>query len=306
MNRAHPILDPGSPPMTRLRSPATAMAVALTLLTVACTDADRGADLAALAGTSWTLSALPGEAGPAEAAVGATDGAPAQAAAVTRRPVTLHFTPDRVHGNDGCNTYRGRYATEGEVFRLVGALAASKMTCPEPVMARSRAFTDALRRTRSARLDGGRLTLLDAEGRALATLVAQDRGLTGSAWQVTGYHDGGQAVVGVLDGTGLSLEFTVDGVLVGSAGCNAYRTTYEASPDGLALGPVAITKKMCGEPAGIMAQEAAFLAALAQATVVRRDGDRLELRGDGDRVLVVADRRIDGEDAGSGQTAPDR
>jgi len=50
----------------------------------------------------------------------------------------------------------------------------------------------------------------------------------------------------------------------------------------------AATRMMCAQPEGRMAQEAQFLAALASATQVRREADRLELRTASNALAVSA------------------
>jgi len=69
-----------------------------------------------------------------------------------------------------------------------------------------------------------------------------------------------------------------DGLLNGSAGCNDYRSTVEAGPEGLnslAIGPMATTQKLCDE--ALMEQEAAYLARLENAASWRFDAGRLAL-----------------------------
>ncbi|MFN2136193.1 MAG: META domain-containing protein, partial [Candidatus Promineifilaceae bacterium] len=69
-----------------------------------------------------------------------------------------------------------------------------------------------------------------------------------------------------------------DGLLNGSAGCNNYRSTVQAGPEGLnslVIGPAAVTQKACAEP--VMAQEAAYLARLEAAAAWWFDAGRLML-----------------------------
>jgi heat shock protein HslJ len=46
----------------------------------------------------------------------------------------------------------------------------------------------------------------------------------------------------------------------------------------IGIGPLSSTKKACSDPAGVMQQEAQYLAALANAEVFAVDGNALELR----------------------------
>ena len=164
------------------------------------------------------------------------------------------------------------------------------MACPEPLMQQATAFTDTLSQARAARMERNQLDLLDASGVVLASFVPQNRDLSGTAWKVTGYNNGRQAVVSLLDGSTLTMAFATDGNVSGSAGCNTYRAAYSASGDSISIGNVASTRKMCTEPQDVMEQEAAFLKALADASVFRIDGNRLELRSASGSLMVTAAR----------------
>ncbi|WP_396625219.1 META domain-containing protein [Luteitalea sp.] len=222
-----------------------------------------------LDGSSWTLTTLAGHP--------SLHGTP-----------TLRFEGGRVSGNDSCNTYRGTYTGEGTTFR-VGPLVATRMACQGPRMAQAAAFTEALGKARVTRIEDGVLVLADESGAALATFTRQSTSLAGTDWEVTGYNNGRQAVVSVVRDTRLTLAFAADGRVSGEAGCNRFSGTYTAVGDTVAIGTLATTRKMCGEE-GVMAQETAYLAALATATRVRVDGDRLELRT-GDGALAASARR---------------
>lgn len=102
--------------------------------------------------------------------------------------------------------------------------------------------------------------------------------LAGTAWQVTGYNNGRQAVVSVLNGTELTMEFPADGRVAGSAGCNRYTGTFKQDGGTLSFGPAAATRRMCVEPEGILEQEQRFLKALETVATARQEADRLELR----------------------------
>ena len=227
---------------------------------------------ATLDGTAWTLSALPGR------------------QLVPASQVTLQFANGTVQGTDGCNRYHGPYTADAEGFRFSGNIASTMMACPEPLMQQATAFKDALSQARDVRIEGNRLDLLDGGGTVLATLAPQDRGLPGTAWRVTGYNNGRQAVVGLLTGPALTMAFAADKTMSGSAGCNTYRATFSASGEGITIGNVASTRKLCSEPHGVMEQEVAFLKALGDASVFRVDGDQLELRSASGALMVTAAR----------------
>jgi heat shock protein HslJ len=226
---------------------------------------------APLAGSAWLLETLGGQ-------------PPAP-----DTQITLGFEADTLAGSDGCNRYRGSYRTDGDTISVDENIVSTMMACPEPAMQQASAYLAALKQAATFKLEGERLTLLDAAGAPLATFVAQSSELSGTAWVVTGLNNGKQAVVSTLAGTELTLEFA-DGQLGGSAGCNAYTSTYEVAESSLTIGAVAATKKLCAEPAGVMDQEAQFLQALATAATYRVEGDKLEIRTADGALAVSATR----------------
>jgi heat shock protein HslJ len=235
--------------------------------------------------TSWVLAELPGT------------------VLLPGRRATLGLADGRVQGDDGCNRYRGTYTADEAGFRMTGPLLSTKMACPEPVMRQAAAFVRALEQTRSVRREGGRLTLLDDRSAVLAILAAQDQALGDTAWQVTGYNNGRQAVVSVLTGSRLGMTFADDGRLSGSAGCNDFKATYTAAGRDIQIGAVASTRKFCAQPEELMQQEAAFLQALQRASVASIEGELLALRSADGALQVTAVRSRDQAAPGPGAGA---
>ena len=228
---------------------------------IACAASAPGADMTpTLNNTAWTLSGLAGRRLP------------------TGPTPTMQFEGGRVQGSDGCNRYSAPYTAAEGRFQLESPGVSTQMACPEPITRLASDFNAALARARAYRIDGTSLALLDAGGVAVATFAPQATGLGGTAWEVTGYNNGRQAVVSVMTGTRLTMEFMPDGKLRGSAGCNSFVGSYTSSGSNLTIGSVAATRKACLEPEGTMAQEAAFLRALETVATARREADRLELR----------------------------
>lgn len=205
--------------------------------------------------------------------------------------VTMTVVDGRLHGTDGCNRYSAPYASEGESFRLVGEIASTKMACPDQVMNQAAAFTGALTKTRMARIDGGQLVLLDDKGTPLAIFNPHIRDLPGTAWRVSGYNNGREAVVSLLPDTVLTMAFDAEGRLSGTAGCNRYKAVYASEGKRIDIDNIGATRMVCGRPEGMMEQEAAFLRALEKSTQVRIDGDRLELRSDDGALQIHAMRK---------------
>ena len=234
--------------------------LAATCLLAACSAMSSAPEQRALNGTAWVLSSLRGQAPLAESTP------------------TLRFEGGRVSGTDGCNRYIVPHTVTGTTLEVGPKGASTQMACPPPVMKQATAFTSALTQARSYRIAAGKLELLTAEGNVLATFAAQSQSLAGTSWTVTGYNNGKQAVVSVLNGTSLTMSFAGDGKLSGSAGCNRYTATYTSDAEKLTFGPAAATRKMCAKPEGVMEQEQQFLRALETVATARFEGDRLELR----------------------------
>ena len=243
----------------RTRKTLVALAMVVGLILGGCTalpDPVAGT----LADTSWTLVSL--------------DGQPVSAGA----PVTIRFENGRIGGTDGCNSYSTAYTANGAKLNIDKNIVATMMACPEPIMQGAAAYIAALTQAAAYRIDGRQLMLLDARGKALATFTRQSSELGGTSWIVTGYNNGKQAVVSVVIGSQLTADFSVNGQLSGSAGCNNYTAGYKVTGESITIGPAASTRKACADPAGVMEQEAQFLEALESAATYRIEGSQLELR----------------------------
>jgi heat shock protein HslJ len=227
-----------------------------------------------LEGTHWRLIDLPGHALPAGQAP------------------TLQFEGSRASGSDGCNRFAGPYTRSGTDIQLGPGLASIRMACPDHLQKRADAFARVLGDTRRYRIQttstGDRLELLGADGAVIASFTAQSQALPGTRWEVTGIHDGRQAVVSVQIGTRVTLAFDGQGRVSGSAGCNRFTARFEAGPGTVRIEAPAATRMACPEP-GVMAQEQAFLRALEAARAARIEADQLELR-DADGALQVSAR----------------
>jgi heat shock protein HslJ len=239
----------------------TALGVlALVGLFAGCGTMANAVESAPLDGTAWVLTGLPGH------------------TLVPDSSVTLQFSEGRLSGSDGCNRYSGSYSVENSALAVAPNLVSTQMACVPDIDAQARAYIAALTGAKSFRVDGERLELLAADGKASAVLAAQSRSLAGTSWSATGINNGRQAVSSLLNGSSVTMNFGKDGVVSGSAGCNRYTAPYSSDGPGLTIGQAAATRKMCASPEGVMEQEQQFLRALATVATARFEGDRLELR----------------------------
>ena len=192
------------------------------------------------------------------------------------------FEGGTVSGSTGCNRYTGPYTVDGDSLEL-GQIASTMMACPPPADTIERAYVAALGKVAGWRSDGEELVLVDADDVELLRYAAATP--VGS-WQVTGLRRG-DASTSPIAGTDLTARFGADGSLSGSAGCNTYRTSYTTDKRAIEIGPPAVTRKACAEPAGVMEQETAYLALLPTAVSYRLDGNVLELlAADGTRLVT--------------------
>lgn len=83
------------------------------------------------------------------------------------------------------------------------------------------------------------------------------------------------------------IAFRPDGTVTGNAGCNGFRGRGRFGPGSFSMeGPIAATRKICGEP-GVMAQEGAVLDALGRAA-----GFAFDLRTGTLRIMDIRDETL--------------
>jgi heat shock protein HslJ len=116
---------------------------------------------------------------------------------------------------------------------------------------------------------------------ACASAGSQGGGtLTGAVWMLDKLN--GQALV---TGTAISAEFTTDGRVSGTAGCNNYSGQYTVSGSTIQIGtPLASTMMACEQ--AVMDQETAYFQALANAKTFEVKGDQLTLKDSGGAVVA--------------------
>ena len=119
-------------------------------------------------------------------------------------------------------------------------------------------------------IEDGKLVLYAANKQRMGTdALSRGRAVRPGNNLGTMFYPSADAVdaVPVLPGAAITAWFD-GGKLSGSAGCNDYTADYKRDDTELTFGPVAATKKMCAEPAGVMEQENAYLKMLAEVGAV--------------------------------------
>ncbi|MCJ7514245.1 MAG: META domain-containing protein, partial [Anaerolineales bacterium] len=173
-------------------------------------------------------------------------------------------------------SYFGVYQLDGSKL-AIQPQGSTMMACPELVTAQAEAFTAGLGSTSTFTIEGQKLALKDANGKAILTFQASSQDLAGTTWNAIGVNNGKQAVVSLVLDTEVTAVFNDDGTVTGSAGCNTYNAPYELEGKQIKIGPVATTRKFCAQPEGVMEQETAYLAALEKATTYELVGTNLTL-----------------------------
>ena len=223
---------------------------------------------AALENATWRLTELPGRMLPG---------------AGEREAVTVRLADGRVTGFSGCNQLMGSYTLDGGTL-VLGQLAGTMMACPEPARSTEDQFLRAFSGTMRVAVEGDHLTLMpESGGDPLRFERESPPRLEGVRWEITGYNNGRQAVVGPMAGTRLTLEFR-DGQVSGYSGCNRFHGSFTVQGNALTIGPLATTRMACGDDS--MVQEQQFLAALASAATWEIVQGSLDIhRADGERAL---------------------
>jgi heat shock protein HslJ len=201
-------------------------------------------------------------------------------------PVTIQFRDGDLEGSAGCNSYFGSYETDGKAL-AIGQVGNTEMWC-EGLMEQETAFLELLQTAQTFELADNRLVIESAEGVLIFEQPepTPEPPLTGTVW-VLDALSAGDTVQSVLAGTTVTLEFT-DEKASGATGCNHYGASYSLEEGGITFGVMEVTLQDCG--AEIMAQEAAYLAALGSAETFTLEGGALAIHSpDGGLVFKVAE-----------------
>jgi heat shock protein HslJ len=191
---------------------------------------------------------------------------------------TAAFTDGQVGGNAACNSYSGPYEVNGDKIEF-GMIASTMMACPEPVMNQEIGYLGALEQAATIEVTEDGLRMFNANGEVVLEFAPiEPASLTGTNWLLTSYNNGRGGMQSPVIGSEITADFSEDGRLSGSAGCNNYNASYEASEETISIGVTASTEMACMDPEGVMDQEVLYLAALQNSAVYSIQDDRLEIR----------------------------
>lgn len=99
--------------------------------------------------------------------------------------------------------------------------------------------------------------------------------LAGSKWTLTNLTQNGTMQIPAA-GTKITLEFSENGQVSGSSGCNSYGGTYKAQGEILDIGALVSTLRACVDP-NAMKMEAAYVGALQEAQMFSKSADGLTI-----------------------------
>ena len=237
----------------------------LGVLTVSgCGGGNEADDSAALQGKNWVAAEIAGTASvlPAEQGL-----------------ATAAFKDGAITGSGTINRYNASYETGPGNTIQMSTIASTEMAGPPEAMAQEGAYFAALQKTATYTVTAESLELLDDQGQVLIKYDAvEPTPLTGTEWQATAYNNGKGGLQSLAADSVITATFGDDGRLSGNASVNQYNTTYAVSGEGtMTIDSAIATTKMAG-PEELMAQEAAYLAALPQTATYTIDGDQLWLR----------------------------
>jgi heat shock protein HslJ len=191
---------------------------------------------------------------------------------------TTEFADGKVSGSTGVNRYNGEYATEpGDKIKItVGPM--TLMAGPPAAMALEQSFITALKSATRYTVTETTLTLQDDAGDVLVSYkILKATPLVGTKWDCTMYNNGRGGFQSLVASSAITAVFGKDDSLTGNAGVNNYNGKYTADNGTIKIDPTISSTMMAGDPE-IMAQEAAYLAALPKATTYDIDGSTLTLR----------------------------
>lgn len=198
--------------------------------------------------------------------------------AAGKKPLDLTLGTDgRVAGFSGCNNYGGSFKVTRNSLHF-SPLIMTMMACSEAGVMQQEGLIGAALKGKVAYSfrEDGRLVLAGADG---TEIIAERAGpkLAGTSWKVDAM--GGAAVIA---GHEPKIEFSGDGKISGTTGCNRFFGGYTQSGETITFSGTGMTKMACLAE-GVMAQEAKFVSILegTASAVLDADGNLILMNESG-------------------------
>jgi heat shock protein HslJ len=205
---------------------------------------------------------------------------------------TLGFQIERFIGFGGCDYFMGVYITKEDSAVDIQQPAVTTGGCLNELKAMDQqgTYMAALRSTVRYEEQDGKLVLYTTGDQSVLTFAPLEGvPFEQVTWDLSFSYDTKIAVwTPVLPG----ITATFDGQqLRGNAGCNDYSAAYTLDNSRLKIGAIAVTKKTCLMPEGVMEQEQAYLAMLQTANGLQKYPRSILLAADGEPLLVFHEGR---------------
>lgn len=215
--------------------------------------------------------------------------------ASSESPVTLVFTTEgNLTGSDGCNTFQTEYQTsEPATITIAEVFSATQKACSEALQIQATNFNNLLTQVDRYEILGSNLNLSIGD-QVVLIMTARTDPLIGN-WQVESMVNTEGQLNPILPETQLTMEFTVNGIVLGSSGCNTYTSEYTNLGGQLTINEPATTLIFCESPAGVTVQEQQFTTNLGLITGYQTQADQLILTGsDGQTIISLITKPIPG------------
>ena len=197
----------------------------------------------------------------------------------------IAFLPDGTSiGNLTVDSFRGPYTLQNRNIHI-GPLVTTHWSGSQQELIQEKQIHSYLDSASHYVVRNGVLELSDSSGNLLLKLaVGQEPQLVGPNWRCTSYAGAG-TMISVVGTDQVIASFAPDGSLSGYGGVNNYSATYRVSDFAMTIGPITSTK-MAG-PKDVMAQESAYLAAIAKTASFKIETYELTLFDSAGTALAV-------------------
>jgi heat shock protein HslJ len=197
----------------------------------------------------------------------------------------IAFLPDGTAiGNLTVDSFRGPYTLQARNIHI-GPLVTTHWSGSQQEATQDKQIQECLATATRYVVKNGVLELSDSSANLLLKcVVGQEPQLVGPNWRCTSYAGSG-GLVSVVGTDVVSASFSPDGSLAGYGGVNTYSATYKVSGETMTIG--AITSTKVAGPENLMAQESAYLEAIAKTATFKIEGYQLTLFDGSGTALAV-------------------
>jgi heat shock protein HslJ len=194
--------------------------------------------------------------------------------------ITLGFAEGQISGFAGCNSYGGEYTAANEGVLTIPAFMITEQDCqtPDDIMQQEQDYQETLRNAAAYQVTDNQLEIDNASGETTLVFTRQAEysmdpsDLVGTGWRLVSWGDNNP-----IEGSSITLAFHDEDHVSGSAGCEGYVASYEASDDDIGFPMFAMIglPEHCSE--ALIVQGSDYTTRLGQASHYRLGEGQLEL-----------------------------